>query len=145
MPFQIINIPFDPALELFSEAGLNDFLLNKKLISWQAEFFQQSGRSYWSVFLEYESVSKQKEIPKLNLTPEQELLFQKLREWRKEQAEKQGIPVYVIANNQILGEMVTRQPKTLEDLKQIKGFGDKKVTDYGKEILHLITTFNQTS
>ncbi len=143
MPFQIITIPFDPALQSFSEDLLNDFLLNKKLISWQAEFFQHSHKAFWTVFLEYEPVLKNDGREKFNFTKEQEVLFQRFREWRKETAEKQGVPVYVIASNQHLSEMVIKQPDSLESLKQIRGFGEKKVAEYGKEILQLIQTFKQ--
>ncbi|MCP4755009.1 MAG: hypothetical protein GY866_29375 [Proteobacteria bacterium] len=93
MPFQIITIPFDPALELFSEDGLNEFLLNKKLLSWKAEFFNQGNKAYWTVLLEYEPALRKNEAAKFKLNLEQELLYNRLREWRKETAEKQGIPI----------------------------------------------------
>lgn len=65
--------------------------------------------------IEYEVVLRKEKVEKPNFTKEQEVLFQRLREWRKEQAEKQGIPVYVIATNQHLSEMVFQQPTTLEN------------------------------
>jgi superfamily II DNA helicase RecQ len=142
MPFQIITIPFDPALEVFSEEQVNRFLINKKLLSWQAEFFKQANKAYWSVFLEYEFLIEKKASPKTKLTEEQQVLYQKLKEWRKEQAEKQGVPVYVIANNQHLEELTVKQPKTLEAFKEIKGLGDKKLKEYGQELISLMVAFN---
>ena len=143
MPFQIFTIPFDPSVQSFSEDTLNDFLLSKKLLSWKAEFFQNDSHSYWTVFLEYEPILKSDGKEKFNFTKDQEVLFQRLREWRKEKAEQQGVPVYVIASNLHLSEMTVKQPDSLDNLKQIRGFGEKKVNEYGKEILNLIRAFNQ--
>ena len=143
MPFRIFSIPFDPATQTFGEESLNDYLSNKRLLSWQAEFFRHSRKSYWTVLLEYEPVLKGEGREKLHLNPEQEMLFQRLREWRKEKAERQSVPVYVIASNRHLSEMAVKQPVSLESLKQMQGFGEKKVSDHGKEILHVIQAFLQ--
>ena len=69
------------------------------------------------------------------------LLFEKLRVWRKEKAEQKGFPVYVICNNSQLKALVKDAPKTMEALKNIDGFGKKKLGDYGEEVIGIIKAF----
>ena len=68
-------------------------------------------------------------------------MFKKLREWRREKAQQEGIPVFIIANNSELMEVIKKTPKTIEALRQIRGFGKKKIERYGKEIVNLIQLF----
>ena len=144
MPYRVITLPFDPERELFDEKPLNDFCLNKQVVSQWVEFFHQNGRSYWSIFLEYESLQEAKRPEEeIDLNGFQKLLFQRLREWRKELAEKQGVPVYVIADNRMLKTLAVDQPKSLESMKEIKGMGGKKIEKYGKTLLDIIQTFSQ--
>lgn len=75
------------------------------------------------------------------LTEAGRFCYEKLRQWRKETAEKEGIPPYVIAKNSHLGEIVKKEIKTLEALKQLNGFGAKKVEKYGKDICGIVKAF----
>ncbi|MCP4398574.1 MAG: hypothetical protein GY801_14915, partial [bacterium] len=138
---RLFTIPFDPKQELFQDEELRAFLLNKQIKTLRPEFFQANGKAYWSIFAEYENVFSTDIEKSDGLNEPQKLLFQRLREWRKETANKEGIPVFIIANNSQLAEVVLRDPKTLESLRQIHGFGKKKVDKYGKEILGMIETF----
>jgi superfamily II DNA helicase RecQ len=140
MTFRIITIPFNEAHECFSVEDLNNFCLNKKIIRTQQEFFHKDRKFYWTVFLEYESIHENQ--PDNNTLNEAErLIYQRLREWRKEQAGKEGISVFIIANNKQLIEITKKRPKTLESLYQIQGIGKKKVDLYGKAIISLIKSF----
>ncbi len=141
MPIRLFTIPFDPKQELFQDEELRAFLLNKQIKTLRPEVFQANGKAYWSIFAEYENVFSTDIEKSDGLNEPQKLLFQRLREWRKETANKEGIPVFIIANNSQLAEVVLRAPKTLESLRQIHGFGKKKVDKYGKEILGMIETF----
>lgn len=49
--FRILTFPFHPEKGGFDDSLLDRFLLNKQLVSWKAEFFQEGGRSYWTVLL----------------------------------------------------------------------------------------------
>ena len=69
------------------------------------------------------------------------ICYERLREWRKQKAESEGIPPYVIARNTQLAEVVAGEIKTLEALKEIGGFGKKKLDKYGKEITDIVKAF----
>ncbi len=75
------------------------------------------------------------------LTEAGRICYEELRKWRRETAEKEGIPPYVICRNSQIGEIVKKEIKTLEGLKQIDGLGDKKTQKYGKDIIDIINAF----
>ena len=142
--FKIITIPFDRSKAGFDEDVLNRFILNKRLKSHRVEFFQDCEDIYWSVFLEYDPVlEKPSEKETEDLDAAQTLLLERLRAWRKERAEKDGVPVYVIATNKELSSIVKNGPSTIESLKTIKGFGKNKVSRYGQDIIDLIQAFHR--
>ncbi len=59
--------------------------------------------------------------------------------------EAEGFPVYLIATNRQLTEIVIKRPNTLEGLKMIEGMGEKKVKKYGREILNIIKSEEKES
>lgn len=144
METAIITIPFDPAKEVFDDEEFKRFLMNKKVKRLQPEFFQTPGKAYWTVFTEYETLLDDKGPRKKSpaLSEPQQALFDKLRIWRTEKAEKEGIPVFIIATNRELAEIVTRKTMTFEALRQIKGFGKKKVERHGTEIIEMVKAFH---
>ena len=134
--FMISVIPFDRNKEMFDIDLLNRSLLNKHVIAYQAEFFHSGDRSYWTVFIEYDpAVEKPPQKVTEDLDDTQKVLLERLRVWRKERAEKEGVPVFIIATNSELANIVRNVPTTLEALKEVRGFGKGKVRKYGQDIL----------
>jgi superfamily II DNA helicase RecQ len=63
-------------------------------------------------------------------------VFDKLRNIRRELAEKQGIPVYAVFANDQLAGMVKKQPKTTRELQSIAGIGEARVKQYGDAFIN---------
>jgi len=80
-----------------------------------------------------------------NLTEAGKLCYERLRQWRKETAEYEGIPPFVIAKNSHFIEIIKKEITSLEALKQINGFGKKKIEKYGKAIIEIIRAFYEIS
>ncbi len=147
MPIRIITVPFNPKTGLFEDEDLRRFVTNKTVQTLKSKFFQINGRAYWTVFLEYEVVLSEEngKVREDGLNESQRLLFARLREWRKERAQKEGIPVFIIATNKELLEVVRQTPGTKEALRQIHGFGRKKIDKYGDAVLRIVTAFYRKS
>ncbi len=64
-------------------------------------------------------------------------LFLALRKWRKEKAEEEDVPPYIIANNSLLFAIADTVPTDTMTLKKIKGMGKKKMDSYGDDILEI--------
>ena len=65
-------------------------------------------------------------------------LFERLRNWRGEQARQQQVPAYVVLHNSHLEEISARKPRTMHELGAIKGVGLRRAARYGDQLLALI-------
>jgi ATP-dependent DNA helicase RecQ len=72
------------------------------------------------------------------LTPADEGLFEVLRTLRKQLAQDQGVPPYVVFGDATLVEMSQRKPATEAELLEITGVGEVKLERYGAEFLAAI-------
>jgi ATP-dependent DNA helicase RecQ len=72
--------------------------------------------------------------------PAAEALFQRLREWRADQARSQGVPAYVVFGDATLRELATTRPGTLAELASVGGVGQKKLETYGSAVLDIVST-----
>lgn len=144
MPFEIITIPFDETQKVFIPEELNKFCANKRVLNKEIKFFTHH-QPYWSVFLEYEPMLGSAGKEQASLTEAGRLCYERLREWRRKKAEEEGIPPFVIAKNSHLAEIVQKEIKTHEALKQIEGFGRKKVEKYGNDITEIIKNFYEAA
>lgn len=73
------------------------------------------------------------------LSPEQEEIFQSLRDLRKELATRQRVPAYVVFGDQVLVEMAVRQPRDEAQFLDIPGVGPAKLEKYGTAFLSRIS------
>ncbi|MBR3699030.1 MAG: helix-turn-helix domain-containing protein [Bacteroidales bacterium] len=65
-------------------------------------------------------------------------LYKQLHAWRAERADELDVEVYRIVPTTALKAIAKEQPVTLRELKAIKGMGDKRVKQFGAEILDII-------
>ncbi len=61
-----------------------------------------------------------------------------LAEWRTHKANEENLPAYIIAHNSMLIQIIKMRPRTVKDLNAIKGFGERRINKYGKEIIAII-------
>ncbi len=67
-------------------------------------------------------------------------LFEALRARRRELAVEAGVPPYVIFHDSTLREMAERRPRSLSELANISGIGERKRVAYGQAFLDVIAT-----
>ncbi|MDD2769085.1 MAG: DNA helicase RecQ [Methylococcus sp.] len=75
--------------------------------------------------------------------PDDEKLFQALRGLRRQLADEQEVPPYVILHDAVLIEMVERRPETHVQLARIPGIGERKLALYGDDFLALIREYEE--
>jgi superfamily II DNA helicase RecQ len=63
-----------------------------------------------------------------------------LKKWRAEAAAQEGVPLYMVAQNRWLEEIVRIPVKTLDDLKKVPGFSEWRVQKYGPKIVEIMGT-----
>ena len=146
--------------------GVGDALDNNQ---WRSVFRQLVGRGYLSVDLQgYGALKlqekcrpllrgecdialrldqKQKVAKRQTKTPLPDdinvALWEALRNCRRELAEEQSVPPYVIFHDSTLVEMCSAAPKTLDAFSKLSGVGERKLMKYGEAFIATIKTAEQ--
>jgi ATP-dependent DNA helicase RecQ len=77
--------------------------------------------------------------PTDDLTPEQQALDQRLRDWRKAESEKLNLPLFFVLASTTLRSIVLARPQNLSQLKTIHGLGHEKIEKFGPGIIEVCT------
>ena len=64
-----------------------------------------------------------------------------LRQWRREAATRQGVPAFIVMYDSTLEEVCRILPRSLQDIRRISGFGERKTETYGQPILDALQRF----
>lgn len=67
-----------------------------------------------------------------------EVLFERLREWRKERADTESVPAFVVFTDATLQLIAEHRPGSPEALLRINGIGRSKLDKYGDDVLALV-------
>ncbi|HEY8937593.1 MAG TPA: DNA helicase RecQ [Cyclobacteriaceae bacterium] len=76
--------------------------------------------------------------PMLNYETE---LFNDLKLLRRNIAEDEGVPAYIVLSDATLIELATYLPLTKEDFSQISGFGEVKLAKYGESFWKVVNNY----
>ncbi len=71
-------------------------------------------------------------------------IFDKLKELRREIAQTNNIPPYIVFSDKTLKELSMKLPKTKSDMLNIHGVGEIKFERYGEEFLELIGKLSES-
>ena len=72
-------------------------------------------------------------------------LFERLRSLRKQLADQQGVPPYVVFGDTSLAEMTVKQPRDSQSFLTINGVGQRKLERYGQAFLNVIRTYSEAN
>lgn len=65
-------------------------------------------------------------------------LLGRLKAWRQKKAEQSGVPLYLVCSNRTLEELAAARPQSRAALLEIGGIGQRKLEQYGRELLDLL-------
>lgn len=68
-------------------------------------------------------------------------LFQLLRQRRKELADQQGVPPYVIFHDKTLVDLAVKKPRERAEMLEVNGIGPSKLDRYGDTFLEVIESY----
>lgn len=129
-----------------AEAALNRFLRAVRVVNIQREFVDHGENAAWHIAIEYMAGdgSRKDDSPRARidykelLSPEDFTLFARLREWRKEIADSEKVPVYTIFTNEQLARIAEKKITTREGLREIDGIGDARIKKYGDAVIQVV-------
>jgi DNA helicase II / ATP-dependent DNA helicase PcrA len=70
--------------------------------------------------------------------PEDQELFERLRDWRRRAAEEAGMPPYIIFSDRTLVAIAAKRPGSASDLSSVAGVGPKKLELYAADLLEIV-------
>lgn len=73
----------------------------------------------------------------IELNTIQKQLDDRLRAWRKEQAQAAGLPSFFIFSDTVLRDIAIASPTSLADLRSVRGLGPDKLDRFGAAVLEL--------
>ena len=65
-------------------------------------------------------------------------LFVALREWRTARSRADAVPAYVVAHDRTLTDIAEARPRTMAQLRRVRGLGPAKLEKYGPEIIEVV-------
>jgi len=134
--------------ELYAE-DFNVFLHSHRFLAVHREFVVQGESSYWALAVEYlpgrmnsgpskDGGKKEKIDYREILSPDAFARFSVLREWRKQAAQEDAVPVYTILTNEQMAEIAKTKCRTKAELSRIEGIGTGRIEKYFDAILSLL-------
>lgn len=143
MRLRFFAIPALAAAE--AEAELNRFLAERRVLGVDRHLVSAHGEAYWAVcvsFLDGAAAAPAGRRGKLDykeiLSAAEFTVFARLRNLRKELAERDGVPAYALFTNEQLAAMVTGRIRTAGALAEVAGVGPARVERYGKAFLDVL-------
>jgi ATP-dependent DNA helicase RecQ len=85
-----------------------------------------------------------KSAGKVQIAPEDQELWEELRECRKYLSEEHNVPPYVIFHDATLKEMLDVMPMSGSELLTLTGVGDSKLEKYGADFIEIICRYAKT-
>jgi ATP-dependent DNA helicase RecQ len=72
------------------------------------------------------------------IAPHDQPVFEALRAWRRDEAQRQHLPPYVIFHDRTLAEIAAKKPSGLPALAAVNGVGEGKLERYGEAVLAVL-------
>ena len=78
------------------------------------------------------------ELKPKEITVEASNLYKELKKYRLDKSREEMVKPYFVYYNSELEAIVKTKPKTIKELKAIKGFGNIKCEKYGRDIIEIV-------
>lgn len=89
----------------------------------------------------YKKASKRRKIVFDEMTGEDLLLFERLKQWRREKAQDTGKAPYQVFTDATLEDIVRRRPVNSSQMAEVSGVGEVKLERYGHEVNAIVREF----
>ncbi len=126
---RILTIGWDSAAGVFDDSVLRGYLADREVLRAEPQFFVHGGKPYWTVYLETRvlqgaearpagaDVRQEQRAAALDavlseLDEVQRARYQRLLEWRRTTAVREGVPPFVLCDNRQAVELARSAPRT---------------------------------
>ena len=143
MNIKVFNIRLTKEFCQEDQAKMNAFLDSVEVKLTSTNFVTTGTLDYWSAVVFYSSKTVKKEKPKTmfseeDLSPNESKIFNTLRQWRNDLAQKLDWSSFRICHNSHLVSIAKVNPQSIEDLENATTFGKIRTEKYGEDILAIL-------
>jgi superfamily II DNA helicase RecQ len=143
MNIRVFNIRLSKEFCIVDQNRMNEFLDTVEVKLSSTNFVTNGTNDYWSavVFYEPKPVAQEKSVVSFSaddLSVEEQNIFNALRSWRNDLAQNLGWSSFRICHNSHLVNLAKANPKSLEELEKVAGFGVARTEKYGSDILAVL-------
>lgn len=150
MPLRTFLIPVTDAGDACQ--SLNQFLRQVRVLSIERRFVDLGLQSFWSVIVDYLEAEPKALLQNASskfrnkvdyqevLSPAAFATYSRLREFRKQLSQSEGVPVYAIFTNEQLAEIAKNQITTKAGLEAVDGIGGARLSKYGDLLLRVLNS-----
>lgn len=118
---------------------MNEFLDSVEIKLTSTNFVTTSTVDFWSAAVFYVPKNGKKGIEnEIELTIEEKEIYSTLKNWRNDLATNLGWSAFRICHNSHLVDIARAKPETIEELRNIKSFGEKRTANYGDDIISVL-------
>ena len=146
MNIRVFNIRLSKEFCIIDQNRMNEFLDSVEVKLTSTNFVTTGTTDYWSAVVFYEPKNQFQNDLKDKLSFEdlsalEKEIFLALKQWRNDYASKLGWSAFRICHHSHLMAIAKSKPETIEDLVQLKSFGEKRTEKYGDEIISVLNAF----
>lgn len=143
-----LTLRWDPSVSAFDAQPLEAFCANHDVLEVFEHLMVHEGRPAWALLIKHRAaradplaVERIADLPKdarNELPAEERELYEALRRWRNDRAQRDGKPPYVIFTNNQMIAVAKKRPRTKEQLSEVPGVGESKLANFGDEVLAVV-------
>jgi ATP-dependent DNA helicase RecQ len=144
MQLKILNIPWVDGIG-FDDSELVEFCNKEDVVDVGHNFFNHENKPCLTMLVQYRDDSrpatntrKAKKDPRAGLKPEDQKLYDILKEWRSTRCTADGIPPYLIFDNKQIAEIARLKPETKKALGAIEKVGKGKLDKYAEDVFAIL-------
>ena len=139
MNIKVFNIRLDKEHCQEDQNRMNEFLDSVEIKLTSTNFVTTTTVDFWSAVVFYEPKKESKSaFSDTELTFEEKKIYSALKQWRNDLAKESGWSAFRICHNSHLVSIAKAKPRTFDELKSIKSFGESRTTNYGDDIISLL-------
>lgn len=140
--FGIVSNYSDDELKHLFQSLLQKKLLGKSEGRYGTIFVTEEGRTWLKSKEKLSLIKPVLALEKVETRADYDaVLFEKLRKLRRNIAEENNVPPFIIFGDNSLIEMAKYYPQSLESFAEISGVGQKKLQEYGLEFVEVIREY----
>lgn len=152
METRVITLRYNEELGGFPEDQVQAAIGGRRVVHISSHYFVHENSPRMSIVLllddlaktgidpASESQTKGWGDPTVELDETEKNVFEVLRSWRLEVAQKLQVPSYVVAHNKQLVRIAKAKPRTMDELRKNANVSEKFCNSYGDQVLKVVAT-----